>query len=1230
MARRGTDRVGLLLLGVMAGFVLTFALVYLSVNRARHRAVEERVRVALGLPRQAFELEEVEPDGSLRILLRRVAFLDPAGDTIVSAPVARARLLAASLAGSGPIVFDQAEVVSPYLRLAQDARGEWNALQIVAAEADGQPVGVGEEARGRPLVFRGLRIVDGRARIVTPADPPAARPPARFAAGPRPEVVRSGGRWVSVHTLAGLDATLGTVRVGGGGGWRVEIERASARVTNPDTRIQALAGWFEDRGDGRIHFALQTLRTPYSAFEGEGSIATGGDAAAYDLRLRAHPLDFRDLAGMGLAVPREGTAAFALDVRTLAPGRTRLTLTDLRVAVLDSRASGRLTAVTAAGAEPVFSDTRLVLEPLRLRDLEALGFVEKSPFAGEVRGTLVSVDQLQGGRAGALRVDLTATLVPRAGGEGPASTLLARGDVRLAKAGVRFDGLRVEAEPLHLATLRPLLTGRDSLLRGTVRGGATLSGTLKDFRVEGGDLAYLVGAAPETRLRGVSGTVQLQPALRYRLEARADPLALRTLTELFPTLPFRSATLAGPIRVSGSRERMEFDVDLDGAAGALAARGALRFGAVLGFDVSGRVEAFRPGAVLAARTPAEGPLSGTFSARGTVEDLRFGVDLRQGEGSFNLAGTVRRPGGGAAQLDVEGRVDNFNVGMLVGRPGLLPGAVSGPIRITGGGRQPYRFALGLRGATGVLDVNGWYLPGTVPSYQVNGSIAGLDLSGLPGLGFLPRTRLTGNLALEGRGTTPETFVGRVELVAAAGSTVAGLPLQAGIARFSSDGAVLRVDTLLFAVRGARLEARGGLGITRPAPTPLTFALEAPDLQVVRALLPGADTLPDLSGAIAAAGSVGGTLRAPVLAATGRARAFRYGKWAAGVLDFDAQGSRSGRDWTGTAKLEGTDLRLGGQRLQALRADLDAVPGRITFGMGARRDAQTEMTAAGTLEMREGAVRGAIFDNLTLRLAGTEWKLAERARLAWAADTGLQVENLLLRRTGPGGGHLQAEGTVPPRGEADFRLNALGIDLGELHAVFPMFPDAQGVMALEATLDGPVDDPRLTLDARVDTLRFGGTVADSLHVVASYAAGRMQVAGGVRVGARQVLDATAAIPMTLTLGGIVPGFALTKDGPLTARLAADSVPLALVAAALPRYVKDGEGTARALIEVGGTPASPRVSGSAALDDGAITVLPLLARWHTMNGRLSLRGDTVRVDSLTARSGSRGRAFVNGIV
>jgi hypothetical protein len=55
--RRRLDRVGLLILGVVVGFVVSLLFVYLYISHARSRVIEEKVRIALGLPAQAFSLE---------------------------------------------------------------------------------------------------------------------------------------------------------------------------------------------------------------------------------------------------------------------------------------------------------------------------------------------------------------------------------------------------------------------------------------------------------------------------------------------------------------------------------------------------------------------------------------------------------------------------------------------------------------------------------------------------------------------------------------------------------------------------------------------------------------------------------------------------------------------------------------------------------------------------------------------------------------------------------------------------------------------------------------------------------------------------------------------------------------------------------------------------------------------------------------------------------------------
>ena len=1230
--RRGLDRVGVLLLGLLLGLVVSALVLYWYVDRSRTRQVEERVEVALGLPPEAFELEEVEEDGSLRVVLHQVAFLDRAGDTIVSAPTARGRLIARTLsAGSGPIVVDQVVLERPYMRLLQRASGEWNFFDIIKAEAAGAPLTVPEEEQSRPIALQGMRVVDGTVRVATPYAAPPTPPTGRLASLKQPERVQAGGRTYTVRWLRNLDATLPLVRIGPNGGWRAEVAGLTADVTNPDTRIAQLAGWFEQAPDKTLRFDIDAFRTPRSSFDGEGRVRFADAGPVFDLNVRAHPLSFADLQGMGLPIPPAGTAAFALAARSQAGGRTLWRVTDARVDILDSRASGRLTVLTGGDAEPVFSDTRIALDPLVLTNLEELGYVDPLPLVGVVQGEIASLDVLQAGQGGPLRLDLTANLTPRNQTGGAPSVIAAAGLVRWtpnAESMVRFSGLRVEAKPLRLEHLAAIQEQPNALLRGTLNGVATVSGTPADLRLEDGDLRYAVGDAPETVLRGLSGRFVAGETPRWEFSARAQPLALATLTELFPALPFRTATLSGPITASGVGDDVRFDVDLTGAAGGIAMAGSLRLGDPLRFDVSGRLDAFRASGVLAGGAPLEGPLSGTFSARGAANDFRFAVDMTQGGGSFNLAGNVRKAGTDPYQFDVAGRVDNFRIGALVGQPGLLPGPVSGPIAVRGGGRQPYRFDVALTGPEGMFDVEGYFAPGTVPTYAVSGRIQGLDLSALPGMAAMPETRLSGTIDVEGRGTTPETFAGRVAFDAAPGSTVGGIALEQGTVRLTAAEGILNVQTLTLGVRGARLEAAGTLGLTAAAPAELRFTVDAPNLAVLAAVLPPAGAFePEIAGSLQASGWVRGTLRFPEVAVNGRGSGLRWKTYAADQLAFDARLQKGPTLWTGNVNLNGEGLAFGKQTFRALALEANLAPEAASFGMDLRKDANTDLRASGILELDGLTPTGVLLREMDLRLRDVHWTLAvPEARLA-KTDDGLLVQNLRLERGGAATGFIEANGVLPTTGTADLVVRAGGIDLAELRQLAPTMPDLGGTLALEASIVGPVEEPRLVLNAAVDSLTYGDFATDSVSVRGEYAVRVMALDANLFLAGDTIVDAQARVPMTLTLGGMVPGFELLRDDPLTATVHAHELPLALVSAALPTMLADGEGTALAQIEVTGTLNQPRVAGNASVA-GALTVVPLGVRWQVIDAALRLEGQRILIERATARTGDRGLAQVTG--
>lgn len=1235
---RGLGRIGVLLLGLLVGFAVTASILLWYINRTRTRVVEEEVRVRLGLPADAFELEKIEEDGSLRVVLRQVAFLDKAGDTIVSAPLARGRLIARTMTGKGAIVVDDVELIRPNARLLQRANGEWNFFDIIKAEAAGQPLNApgADEEVSRPLDFRGMRIVDGRVRIARPYVTGPA-PTGRFASTKQPERARFGGRTYTIHTLTDVDATLPLVRVGPNGGWRTEITSLTANVRNPDTRIQAFAGLVQADPDKTIHFDITRLRTPHSSFDGEGRVLFADAGPVFDLNIRANPLGFADLQGMGFPVPATGTAAFRLAARTQSGGRTVWNVSAARVAILDSRAAGRLTVITAPDQELRFTDTRITLDPLRLRDMEALGYVDELPLLGTVRGEIASLDVLSAGEGGPLRLDLTADLTPRDAPGAEPSVLAAAGLVRFrpgAEEPLRFQDLRVDARPLRLEHLAALSDTVNPLLRGLISGGATISGSPTNLRIEGGELVYKVGDAPETVLAGLSGTVRNGDVLQYELRARAQPLALATLTELFPSLPFRRATLAGPISVSGNGDDVRFDIDLQGSAGGIAMAGSVRMGEPMRFDVQGRLEAFRAATLVTGNIPVDGPLSGTFSARGTTEDLRFAVDMRQGaNGSFALGGTVRRPGGtGSPQFDIAGRVDEFRIGALIGRPGLLPGPVSGPIAVSGGGRQPYRFDVALTGQMGGVDVRGTFAPGDVPEYAVTGSVRNLDLSGLPGFTDLPGTRLTGNLEVNGRGTTPETFAGRVAFTTLPGTTVGGVTVERGVVRVVSEAGVLRVDTMSLAVRGVRLEASGQLGLTNAAPEPLRFTLDAPNLGVLAAFIPPAGAFePAIAGSLQASGWVRGTLRYPEIAAAVRGTGIQYQGYRAEQLAGNVNLAKGSTVWTGNVALNGQNLTVGGDTYRSLELQANLTPDAATFGVDLRRDENTDLHASGALELQGLSVNAVVLRELNLRLRDVQWALAvPQARLAMLEGGGYRVENLRLQRSGAATGFIEANGTLPATGTADLMIRVAGVDLAELRQLAPAMPDVAGIVTLNAAVTGPVERPRVLLDGLVEGLAFGGLKTDTLALNGEYVDRAMQLRATVRLDGRSILSADAAVPMTLTLGGLVPGFELLRTEPLRATLTADSLPMQLVAGALPTMLENGVGQAYAQVNVSGTLDDPTVAGTATLAGAAVTVVPLGVRWENMAATVHLQGDQITVDSAVAYTGGDGSLRVTGAV
>jgi hypothetical protein len=1220
MSLSGVRRAGLVFGGTVLGLFgfaigLWFYLQAARVTEVR-TAIGERLRLAL----DAIEHVQVVEERAIRFSLRDVALLDEFGDTILAAPRIWMTLDMASLDGEGAIEFYDVELIEPFARIIREPDGDWNYLRALNLTVGGQPVA---REPGRPLLFHDVRLVDGRLVLAIPAAAPAD-PGERFAVNL--PIGQVGGERYQVYSVSDIQGRLARVRIGGADGWRADVASLSGQVAEPNVRIVELVGWAEQAGEDGVEFDVEALRIGESLLAGGGLVRILPDGFLYAVEIAADPVRMADIRPIFPNLPEEGVARFAGSIESLTLERVAIDLRQLEVTALDSRLAGRIGF--AAGGDVGFSllEADLVLDPLRLLALEQLGLVEETPFLGDVRGRISTV----GAAPGFATVDLAAAMVPRGEPEMPVSEVLAQGSVAIGDAAeaLRFDGLTLGLQPLHVAALRGLVEVDPELLRGVVRGSVLLGGTTDDLRFTGGELAYTVGAAPPTRLVGLTGRIVFAPELAYELSAVAQPLAFATLTELFPALPLRATTLTGPLQIAGGTAGARLSADLTGPGGGIRFAGSVAFDEPARFDLEGSLRAFVAGMLLRPDVPVEGPLTGTFAVRGTTERFEFDVDLTQLDGRFALRGSVE-PGVEPPRFDVRGNLYEFRVGALIGEPQLFPDPMTGPIAVAGGGGDPYHFEIDLVGQLGRLDLAGFYLPGPVPVYEARGVVAGLDLARFPFGPELPPTTLTGTVDIRGRGADTETLEGSLAFDFTA-SSVAGRPLDAAIGRVEAAAGVLFVDTLHVQLERTVLRASGSWGLTAPAPEPLRYSFVSPDLSVLtRIVTPGEMLPPPLTGSVESEGVVAGSFEYPTIAGWLRGRNLRYGDWRAVALSMNLDAERRpALGWAGQLALDGEAIVLPGvETFQTVRLEASGTEAALAVGLFARRDAASDLSLSGLLEMEGLRPRGIGLESLALRLDPVVWELLQPARLRAHPETGLLIENLVLERRGPTTGLLTINGVLPPTGAADFRISASAFDLSDLHRITPRAPALEGTLDLQAVLEGPLEDPELSIEAWIDQLRVEGVLTETLTFDGLYSGQRLTGSGEATMEGQRLLLAEVDIPMLLSLEQVTPSVTLLRAAPASMTLLADSLPLDLVAAMV-AGLTDGTGIARAQIEMTGTLDAPQLSGWARLAGGAVTVEPLGARYSGIDADIELVQNRALVRNLSARSG--GTAVVSGTI
>jgi translocation and assembly module TamB len=740
---------------------------------------------------------------------------------------------------------------------------------------------------------------------------------------------------------------------------------------------------------------------------------------------------------------------------------------------------------------------------------------------------------------------------------------------------VRLRQGELEATDLSLDLVRPFL---DTLpFAGWLTGHTVADGAIGTLHLET-DWAFrdsLVAGRPETRIRG-RGTVDVGGAdLGFRpFEVEAAELDLGTVRRLVPGF-----SVVGELDAVGT---------LTGTLHEARFSGTVRH-----HDRDRPASVVRGVIALDSRTDALGVFADVTADSLSLDGLK---------GSFPrlpLRGTLAGP------IRLNGTLEGLETHADLGRPGAGSGErvrFDGQLELAGSGYGARDFTLRAHD----INLQRWLASGGGPpsrlAFTVTGSVAG-DSAQPP----------VGDVAVS---LGPSFFAGSV--------------VDTGSARLHFADRRLYVEALRLQQPGLSTRGSGSIGWARPARGALFLDFDADSLSVLDSLVTW----------LAGPGVAGPT---PEEKLTGSARVLLTLDGALDSLAVDARATATNLGWRGWRVPEGRGRLAyapGPTPRFQLEATLDSVGyGDLGFGAASIRAAGTRDSLtwfgrsrvgdlgaflAGGRFARPGAVRRVGVDSLALLLPGSVWFLEHPVDVA-VSDSALTVDTLSLK-SAAGQGRLTLEGDLPVRGPARARVYLEAFPLTGVYALLQR--DTLGVSgALTATvaMGGTRRDPDYGGSFALSDASFGAFRVPFMDGTVEYKERRLNGQLHLWREGQQVLNVTAQLPLDLALAEVEHR---QLPDTLSVQARADSVDLAVLEAVTP-LLRQVRGVFTADLGLGGTWDAPRLRGGLEITGAGATIPALGVRYDGINGRLALRGDTIRVETLTARS-EKGRAEVTGHV
>ena len=788
-------------------------------------------------------------------------------------------------------------------------------------------------------------------------------------------------------------------------------------------------------------------------------------------------------------------------------------------------------------------------------------------------------------------------------------TAQVRGGVRVRSHGSRL--LEVELDPLDARYGGGALTGRITTL--TAADSGLVAVRHADVTARDADLDLVRGVVTNLPFHGrLSGHTTADGPL--------DDLAVAV------DWAFRDSLVAG---WPESRVRGQGTMDLTGQD--------IRFVSFAVQDAAvdlGTVRQLVPAVVL------RGEVDGTGGVTGPLHNALFTgtlVHRDAGRPASTITGAMRldtRADTVGVYADV--RADSLSFDGLRGSyPQLeLRGAVAGPIRLTGSAAALETHAY-LQSGAGAVTVDGVVTLLDTRTGVRNLALTARNVNLARWLPVGPHSRLsflvTGSIAQDS-GAPP---VGALT-AALAPSLVAGTPFDTGQAGMHFAGGRLFVDSLRLARVGLLATGTGSLGWRRPEVGTLSFDCDAEDLKALDSLVAwftGPDVTadahgPSLGGTARVLITLGGALDSLVVDARVSAENLRWRDWEVigGRVHWGYQPGPAPALY-GDAALD--SVRLGRYAFSSASGHIAGRTDSLSWFAQSHVGDLVAFAAGGRL-MRRAAPQGndpavAVgLDSLSVLLPGGGWQLQAPVRLAMT-DSIVDFSGGTLASVG-GSGRIAFQSMRTARGRADAHGHVDGFPLAAAYALLQRDTSGvRGTMSATIGITGSRFAPVYEGSVTVSNGSLGAFRAPYVDGTFSYRDRRLDAAVRLWHADQQVITVNAHLPLDLSLVA-VPNRQLPDTLTVTAR--ADSADLAVLETITP-LVRQVEGVFSADVGVAGTWDAPRLSGTVRVENAAASLPDLNVRYTDVAGTLRLAGDTISVESLSARS-DKGTLSVAGYV